>query len=98
MVFITYGNLAIAGAFSFVAYSVGLVVYRLFFHPLRHFPGSKIAAATLWYDFYYDCVKRGTQIWQIEKLHKQYGKCTAPARSTFTREGLNTMLSFQLHH
>jgi hypothetical protein len=71
---ITYSNLAIVGLFSFITYSIGLVVYRLYFHPLRNFPGSKICAATLWYDFYYDCVRRGTLIWQIEKLHKQYGK------------------------
>jgi hypothetical protein len=74
MAIISFGNLAAAGALSFVAYSIGLVVYRLYFHPLRHFPGSKICAATLWHDFYYDCVKRGTLIWQIEKLHKEYGK------------------------
>lgn len=73
MVIITYSNLAIYGLLLFLAYSVGLVIYRLYFHPLRNFPGSKICAATLWYDFYYDCVKQGTLIWQIEKLHQQYG-------------------------
>jgi hypothetical protein len=69
MALITYENVALAGVVLFLAYSAVLITYRLFFHPLRHFPGSKICAATLWYDFYYDCIKRGTLIWQIEKLH-----------------------------
>jgi hypothetical protein len=32
-----------------VAYLVGGVIYRLFYSPIAHFPGSKIAAATYWY-------------------------------------------------
>jgi cytochrome P450 len=54
-------------------YTVGLAVYRLYFHPLSKFPGSKWAALTLWYEFYYDVVKRGQHIWQIEAMHKRYG-------------------------
>jgi cytochrome P450 len=56
-----------------VLYTVCLAVYRLYFHPLSKFPGSKFAALTLWYEFYYDVVKRGQHIWQIEAMHKRYG-------------------------
>ena len=86
MAFNTYENIAVAGVVLFLAYSIFLITYRLFFHPLRHFPGSKICAATLWYDFYYDCIKRGTLIWQIEKLHKQYGKNVASFLLAFMRQ------------
>lgn len=52
------------------------VVYRLCFHPLRHFPGPKLAAATYWYEVYYDWFGgpyRGRNSWNIEKLHERYG-------------------------
>lgn len=50
-------------------------LWRLFLSPLRSFPGPKLAALTLWYEFYYDVVKDGggQYIWEIEKMHKKYG-------------------------
>lgn len=53
------------------------VVYRLFFHPLARFPGPKLAAVTTWYEGYYDVVHQGRYIWQVEKMHKKYGKLSA---------------------
>lgn len=50
------------------------VVYRLFFHPLAKFPGPRLAAVTTWYEGYYDIVHQGKYIWQVEKMHKQYGE------------------------
>lgn len=51
-----------------------LVIYRLVFHPLARFPGPKLAAASYWYEYYYDVSKQGRFIWQIMELHKQYGQ------------------------
>ncbi|RAL66217.1 hypothetical protein DID88_005889 [Monilinia fructigena] len=52
---------------------IGLVVYRLFFSPLAKFPGSKLAAATSWYEFYFDYWLEGKYVFEIERMHKMYG-------------------------
>ena len=59
-----------------VLYSICLGVYRLYFSPLAKFPGPKLAALTLWFEFYFDVVKRGRYTWKIAKLHEQYGAIT----------------------
>ncbi|KAI0460036.1 cytochrome P450 [Xylaria acuta] len=47
--------------------------YRLFFHPLSHIPGPKLAAISHAYEFYHDVICNGTYIWEIEKMHQKYG-------------------------
>ncbi len=49
-------------------------IYRVYFGPLAKFPGRKLAALTLWYEFYYDVVKRGQYTFEIQRMHQQYGK------------------------
>lgn len=59
----------------YVAYGVGLVFYRLYFSPLSKFPGPKLAAAaTLWYEFYHDVIRRGRYTFEIAKMHEIYGR------------------------
>ncbi|KAI5864077.1 cytochrome P450 [Durotheca rogersii] len=55
--------------------AVGLVVYRLRFSPVAKFPGPRLAAATHWYEAYFDLVSRGGGQWtfQIKRLHEEYG-------------------------
>ncbi|KAH8703308.1 cytochrome P450 [Talaromyces proteolyticus] len=48
-------------------------VRRLYFHPLAHIPGPKLAALTWWYEFYFDVVQPGQYVFHIQELHKQYG-------------------------
>ncbi|ORY63203.1 cytochrome P450 [Pseudomassariella vexata] len=47
--------------------------YRLFFHPLSHIPGPKLAAISHAYEFYHDAIRKGMYIWEIEKMHEKYG-------------------------
>ncbi|KAI4206164.1 MAG: hypothetical protein LQ348_001050 [Seirophora lacunosa] len=64
--------LAVA-ALSFVVYQVTLIVYRLYLCPVAKFPGPKLAAASFWYEFYFDVVKLGRYAHKIDDLHKRYG-------------------------
>lgn len=67
-------SLTIAGVLVLL-YLLGLAIYRLYFSPIAKFPGPKLAALTLWYEFYYDVVKRGKYTWEIKKMHQAYGTC-----------------------
>lgn len=68
---------------SFFSFYVGAVVlYRLLFHPLHTFPGPVIAALTDWYEGYFNIVKGGAFITELERLHKVYGKLGGPPISS----------------
>jgi hypothetical protein len=56
-----------------ISYLVSTSIYNLFFHPLRNFPGPKLAAATHIYEFYFDCLKGGKFMWEIQRMHEAYG-------------------------
>ena len=58
-----------------ILYICWTVLRRLFFHPLSQFPGPRLAAATKWYEFYFDILKKpgGTFMYEIERMHDVYG-------------------------
>ena len=55
-------------------YTIYGIIYRLYLSPVAKFPGRKLAALTFWYEFYYDVVKRGEYVWEIQKMHEEYGR------------------------
>lgn len=77
MALITVLDLVMSSAIFVVASLITVVVYRLYFSPLAEFPGPRLAALTLWYEFYYDVVKRGRYTWKIMEMHAQYGELDA---------------------
>ena len=50
-------------------------IRRLYFHPLTHIPGPKLAALTWWYEFYFDVVRQGRYVFHIQELHERYRSC-----------------------
>jgi hypothetical protein len=56
-----------------VIYSAALVIYRLYFSPIAHIPGPKLAAVSFWYQFYYDAILQGRYLFKIKQLHEKYG-------------------------
>lgn len=53
--------------------SLSTIIRRWMFDELSKFPGPSIAAYTWLYRAYYDVVKSGGLLVQLEKLHKEYG-------------------------
>jgi hypothetical protein len=49
------------------------LIFRLYFSSISNIPGPKLAAATWWYEFYYDIITYGKYIFKIDELHKKYG-------------------------
>jgi len=58
---------------TFATYIFLKAGYNLYLHPLRSFPGPKLAAIGSYYEFYYDVVKDGMFLWELEKMHEEYG-------------------------
>ena len=49
------------------------IVFRLFFHRLSSFPGPRLAAVSSYYRTYYEILKGGAMLDQINHLHSTYG-------------------------
>jgi len=48
--------------------------YSVYLGPSSKFPGPKLAASTLWYEFYYDVILKGKYTFKIKELRQQeYG-------------------------
>ncbi|KAK0458615.1 cytochrome P450 [Desarmillaria tabescens] len=60
-------------ALALLGYVLYLVTSRLLFHPLRTFPGPRLAALTSWYQTYFESFCDGAFVDHLENLHKIYG-------------------------
>ncbi|KAH8984300.1 putative P450 monooxygenase [Lactarius hatsudake] len=59
---------------AILAYSVWRIVYNLYFHPLSHFPGPKLAACSRLWLAYREIIK-GESLSDLRvELHRQYGE------------------------
>lgn len=58
---------------AWLVYILFLLYQRLFLSPLSRFPGPKLAAATFWYEFYYDIILGGKYVWEVKSMHEKYG-------------------------
>ena len=58
---------------AWLAQGVIRIIYNLFFHPLREYPGPVAARATIWWKTYVEVVKQESMVDVLFKLHKQYG-------------------------
>ena len=85
MALITIQNLCY-GACASIVFVIGLWIYRAFFDSLSHFPGPKLAAASMWYEIYYDVVKKGQYTWEIARMHEKYGKSSTSIAYTYQLE------------
>lgn len=54
-------------------YVLWLTIYRLWLSPIAHFPGPKLAALTMWYEWYYDSFLEGQYTFRIAEMHRKYG-------------------------
>ena len=60
-------------ASSFVLYVLLLYTYRLTLPPLAKYPGPRLAAITLWWEFYHDYFRGGQYLFRIRDMHAKYG-------------------------
>ncbi|KAF4543390.1 Cytochrome p450 protein [Lasiodiplodia theobromae] len=75
--------MVVASSLAFV-YFATTVIYNIYFHPLRHFPGPKLYAASR-LPYAIDLL-RGTLVKRITELHNKYGEVIriAPEELSFT--------------
>ena len=71
-------GLFIAGLLGLILWQLILTIYRLYFSPIAHFPGPKLAALTQWYEIYYDVYLNGQFTLHVKELHEKYGKFSIP--------------------
>ena len=70
---VPYTRVLLAIVVVYLTWTVCSAFYNVYFHPLAHFPGPKLAAASKYWLFYQEFV-RGISLSDIrDDLHAQYG-------------------------
>ena len=55
-----------------IFYLILSALNRLYFSPLAKIPGPRLAALTLWYEFYHDFIRKGQYLWVIVDMYTKY--------------------------
>ena len=77
-------TIAVSLSTLLLAYTVYVIISRIFLSPLRNIPGPKLAALTSWYEFYFDVIQQGRYVWRIKDLHSKYGLTLLPRHKTYS--------------
>jgi hypothetical protein len=72
-------TVVLLAALCFFCWLASKWIYNLYFHPLAHIPGPKLAAATYLYQTYYSLVGGSHYYIIIKQLHEKYGKQSVPS-------------------
>jgi hypothetical protein len=56
-----------------VVYALWRTFYNLFLSPLAGIPGYRLAALSIFYEWYWDCIQPGRYCFEIMKMHKELG-------------------------
>lgn len=59
--------------FIWLGLELNKIIFNLYFHPLRKYPGPLCAGATTWWRTYIDVVKRENWTDVLVRLHERYG-------------------------
>jgi len=70
-------SLIFLGIGLYIGGAVYIGVKRVYFSPLSHIPGPRLAIATSWYECYYDVWKQGLYYKKVKEFHQKYGKTLA---------------------
>ena len=60
-------------ALSLLSCTLYGAIWRLYLSPLAKIPGPRSVALTYWVEFYYDVIKNGMYMWEVQKMHEKYG-------------------------
>jgi hypothetical protein len=66
-----YTSVLVAG---WLIVGAGRLIFNVFFHPLREYPGPLAARASLWWKIYIEVIKQESMTDALFRLHKQYGE------------------------
>ncbi|RDW78939.1 cytochrome P450 [Aspergillus mulundensis] len=70
----------------------GKCLRDIYWHPLSQFPGPILVLLGPFYEFYYDVIKDGTFLWEIEKMHQKYGTgASVPPYACTSSEDIRTL-------
>jgi hypothetical protein len=58
---------------TWIVVQSGQLLYNVFLHPLKAYPGPLAAGASLWWKTYIEVVKQESMVDVLLRLHEQYG-------------------------